>query len=115
MKQQFRFYKTPDNKWYIDLPEWTDCVSALEMVEGADTMLDKASNDTNECYLTLSDRLFEGADSITLTENLKDSVGGGYYFMETYKGESINHTMWLCEVTEFVFGYLPEVIYVGYQ
>lgn len=115
MKQTFRFYKTPENKWYIHLPEWTGSISALEMVEGADTMLDKASNDTNECFLDLNDEPFEGADLTRLTENLKDSVGGGYYFMETYKGETINHTIWLCEVTEFVFGHLPETIYIGYR
>lgn len=115
MKQLFRFYKTPEDKWYIDLPEWTGPISALEMVEGADDMLDKASNNTNECFLELSDTDFEGADSIQLIENLRDSIGGGYYYMETYKGETINHRMWLCEVTEFVFGGLPETIYIGYR
>lgn len=115
MQQIFRFYKTPENRWYIDLPEWTGSLSALEMVEGADTMLDKASDFTNECFLELSDENFDGADKIILTENLKDSIGGGYYLMETYKGETIHHTMWLCEVTEFVFGYLPEAIYIGYR
>lgn len=115
MQQLFRFYKTPEDRWYIDLPEWTGPISALEMVEGADTMLDKASNNTSECALELSDSPFEGADHVTLVEDLKDSIGGGYYLMETYKGETINHTMWLCEVTEFVFGELPPVIYIGYR
>ncbi|BAV05725.1 hypothetical protein SAMN05421788_108129 [Filimonas lacunae] len=115
MKQEFRFYKTPENRWYIDLPEWTESISALEMVEGADTMLDKASNNTNECFLELGLEPFENADVVVLAESLQDSVGGGYYFMETYKGEKIDHTMWLCEVTEFVFGHLPEKIYIGYK
>lgn len=115
MQQLFRFYKTSENKWYIDLPEWTGPISALEMVEGADTMLDNASNNTHECFLELSDAPFEAADQVKLVENLQDSVGGGYYFMETYKGETIHHTMWLCEVTEFVFGHLPETIYIGYR
>ncbi|MFL9485169.1 DUF6717 family protein [Chitinophagaceae bacterium LWZ2-11] len=114
MRRTFRFYKTETNKWYIDLPEWTEGTAALEMVEGADTMLDKVSNNTNECYLELSDEPFENADTVKLVEDLRDSVGGGNYIMENYKGVPINHAMWLCEVTEYVFNDLPKFIYIGY-
>ncbi|MBW8683853.1 DUF6717 family protein [Chitinophaga rhizophila] len=111
MKSTFRFYKTSGNKWYIDLPGWTDDIAALEMVLGADTMLDKVSGYTNECYLELSDEPFEGADPIRLIENLQQSIGGGNYLMEYFKGQPVNQEMWLCEVTEYVFAGLPEVIY----
>ncbi|WPQ60597.1 DUF6717 family protein [Chitinophaga sancti] len=114
MKKTFRFYKTEKGSWYIDLPEWTDGIEALQMVEGADTMLDTVSNQSDEVYLELSDEPFEGADVLHLTENLQDSITGGIYMMPFYKGTEINHPMWLCGVTAFVFKGLPPLIYVGY-
>jgi hypothetical protein len=114
MKETFRFYKTDAGSWFIDLPEWTDDIACLRMVEGADTMLDIVSNQTSEVSLVLSEHPFEGADVLQLTEDLRDGIGGGMYLMPTYKGSDIQHAMWLCEVTEFVFKGLPPQIYVGY-
>ncbi|WP_343691922.1 DUF6717 family protein [Chitinophaga sp.] len=114
MKKIFRFYKTDKGSWYIDLPEWTDGIEALQMVEGADTMLDTVSNQARECYLELSDSPFENADVLLLRENLEASITGGIYLMPHYKGTEINQQMWLCGVTTFVFNGLPEKIYVGY-
>lgn len=113
MKQTFRFYKTPANRWYVDLPEWEGEIAELEMVMGADTMLAMISESADECHLAVSDEPFDGADNIKLIEDLRHSIGGGNYLLETYKGESINQEMWLCAVTEFVFQYLPEHIYIS--
>jgi hypothetical protein len=44
MRQILRFYRTTEDRWYIDLPEWKGSIADLEMIEGADTMLDKLSN-----------------------------------------------------------------------
>ena len=114
MRQILRFYKTTEDRWYIDLPEWQGSIADLEMVEGADTMLDKVSDNTDECYLDMSDEPFEGADEIKLVEDLTYSIGGGDYIMPIYKGEVIDHKMWLCSVTVEVFRKLPAIIYVGY-
>jgi hypothetical protein len=114
MKQTFRFYKTAADRWYIHLPEWKGSLDDLEMVQGADTMLDLVSDYKNECNLILSDKPFEGADTIKLVTDLSNSVGGGDYQMENYKGEEINQEMWICEVVVHVFEQLPSVIYVGY-
>jgi hypothetical protein len=111
---KFRFYKTSANRWYIDLPEWTGSIDELEMVQGADTMLDVVSDNTSKCHLTISDEPFEEADEIRLVTDLRDSVGGGDYLMEKYKGEQLNQEMWICGVVEHVFGLIPPVIYVGY-
>ncbi|MES2456925.1 MAG: DUF6717 family protein [Bacteroidota bacterium] len=114
MKGTFRFYKTADNRWYIDLPDWGGALADLEMVEGADTMLDKVSSYSNECHLEMSSEPLQGADQLKLVNDLRKSIGGGEYLMERYKGETVNHKMWLCEVTETVFGELPKMIYVRY-
>ncbi len=114
MKETFRFYKTAEGRWYLDLPDWGGNIDDLEMVEGADTMLDRVSGYTNECNLVMSDEPFEGSDRLMLVEDLTSSVGGGNYVMETHRGEPINHPMWLCEVTTYVFHELPSVIYLSY-
>ena len=115
MERTFRFYKTEEQKWYVDLPEWTKMIADLEMVEGADQMLDIASGHTNECYLKMSNESFEGADVIKLVTDRSDRVlGGGDYIMEACKGKVINQKLWLCTVTVDVFGNLPKEIFVGY-
>lgn len=115
MKNTFRFYKTAFGKWFIDLPDYGGSIDDLEMVQGADTMLDRVSGYTEQCYLELSDEPFDGADQLVLIEDLTDSIGGGRYILEYYKGEFINHEMWLCEVTVQVFGGLPIRIYLDYK
>jgi len=114
MRENFRFYKAVSGRWYIDLPGWAGLIDDLEMVQGADTMLDRVSGYTEECILEISDVAFEGADVIRLVSDLSDSVGGGDYIMESYKGEDIEHHMWLCAVTIHVFGVLPAKIYAAF-
>jgi hypothetical protein len=111
MTETFRFYKSKSNDWYIDLPGWTGSVEELAMVQGADTMLDTVSGYTNECYLKISDEPFEGAEVLRLASSRTDSFGGGDYILEKYESETINHKMWLCEVTRYVFDALPDCIY----
>nr|WP_316814052.1 DUF6717 family protein [Pedobacter heparinus] len=101
MKETFRFYKTADGKWYIDLPEWSGSIDDLQMVEGADTMLDHVSDYNDECYFEMSDEPFDDADRIKLVEDLTSSIGGGNYIMETYKGEQVNQS---CHVVMSGYG-----------
>ena len=101
--------------WYIDLPEYIaqgGNVGDLQMVDGADEMLDMMSNNTGMVAANISKEPFDNADRLLLTEKCDDTIGGGYYLMRTYKGEEINKKMWLCQVTEFVFGELPEQIFI---
>ena len=41
----FRFNKEEDNRWFVDLPEWEGEKDELEMVLGADMLLDIISKD----------------------------------------------------------------------
>ena len=82
------------------------------MVEGADTMLDVMSGGSQQINLMIDRQSFAGADLLTLIEVCDPLVGGGYYNLEMYEGKKINQRMWLCAVTEYVFGDLPEQIYV---
>jgi hypothetical protein len=110
----YRFIKQ-GNEWYIDLPEYLEQGGAqgdLQMVEGADKMLDIMSSGEEIVSLTIAKEPFEGADLLSLTEKCDPYLGGGYYIMKQYEGTEINRTMWLCRVTEFVFADIPSEIYV---
>ena len=69
----------------------------------------------SEVTLNISKEYFEGAETLTLIEKCDSYIGGGYYFMMNYEGQEINQRMWLCQVTEFVFGEIPLQIFVKKQ
>ena len=123
-----RFYKE-NRMWYIDLPQFLEqglgTKSNLLMVGGADTLLDKLSNNTDEVTLQISELPFVGWTTwLRKLKNGKDDtylkeVGhapvndGAYYNAVVIDNVKTNHEVWLCPVTEYVFdGAYPEDIYV---
>lgn len=110
-KNAYKFTKERTGLWYIELDGWTGRRADLQMVQGADTMLDVVSKNGNEVTLVLSEEPFPGAYTLKLVEVCPPSVGGGMYLLEVYDGEVINQKMWLCAVTEWLFKKLPPFIY----
>lgn len=109
--RDYKFYRTSENRWYIDLPEWEGPIDALEMVAGADSLLDVLAENENEVKLTLSLEPFEGCETL---EKINDTpeYGGANYLLKKYKEIEFEFfPIWLCSVTEFVFGSLPKLIY----
>jgi len=102
-----KFNKEEDNKWYVDLPEWNGNKAELEMVCGADTMLDIISQGENTTHITLSTEPFN--DVKYQLSYLQDSAEGADYLLTS---ELHTFDVWLCRVTKFVFGELPKVIYL---
>lgn len=102
----YKFIKESNGRWYIELPEWTGNKDDLEMVMGADTMLDIFAQGESEIELSISTEPFEGAHELQYT---RPEGGGGWY---TYKSDIQEFEVWLCFVTKFVFGYFPQRIYL---
>jgi len=110
----YKFQKT-GRDWYIDLPEFIEqggSIGDLQMVDGADKMLDMMAGNDSSVLLDISKEQFEGADVLVLIEKCDPYIGGGNYLMPQYEGEKIDHKIWLCQVTEFVFGDIPQQIFV---
>jgi hypothetical protein len=121
-----RFYKQ-NEIWYIDLPEFLEIglgsTANLMMVDGADTFLDHLSNQQDEVWVHFSHESFEDAkykllaDDYGKNQTLLSFIGhahvqfGRYYTVPEYQ----NHRLWLCPVTEYVFGNYPDVIWVGVE
>ena len=122
------FYKEA-GIWYADLPAFLEAGlgtrSNLMMVDGADTFLDYLSNNSGKATIKLSTEQFEGSDAVLnkirigMNKGLLDNIGhalvdyGAYYKVEKFRDASLNHQLWLCPVTEYVFeGGYPETIYI---
>jgi len=101
--------------WYIDLPEYLEQGGSkgdLEMVSGADTMLDIIAGEKNEVTLQVNTEPFDDADELILTELCDPILGGGYYHMKRFENREVNRDFWLCDVARFVFGDIPVKIYI---
>ena len=127
--KELMFYKE-NGIWYIDLPHFLNnglgTKANLMMVDGADTFLDKLSNNGNSVKVKVSTSRYDGFEArISLKERgknqaLLDQIGhaqveyGAYYLLDIFKGFEANDVMWLCPVTEYVFGgKYPEKIWLS--
>lgn len=119
-----RFYKDKNGIWYIDLPAFLDAglgtKANLMMVAGADTFLDKLSNDGDDVSIHIETEPYaEQEYALTriefgLDKELLDAVGHAPVEYGAYYKASDGHILWLCPVTEYVFdGSYPEDIYIN--
>lgn len=111
LKMIKKFYKEEDNKWYIDLPEWIEKglpKEDLEMVCGADALLEILSKNTHEVHVDFNVEPFEGYTH-ELDKIAEDELGASYIVLNPrmYPLE-----IWLCPVTTYVFGNYPDKIYL---
>jgi hypothetical protein len=105
------FYKEiSSNRWFIDLPKWKGDYAELEMVDGADDLLDFLSNGENDVTLNVSENYFESSNRLKFIGITNNNAGANYIISE-YNGINLNLRIWLCNVTKFVFGYFPKNLY----
>ena len=111
----FKFYKEESGRWYVDLPEWESVKADLEMVEGADLFLEILAQGESEVHVILSPDYFPNSDMLEFIKfgDLESwELGeGAWYHLNSYVGIEYNLTMWLCDVTKFVFKKFPDCIY----
>lgn len=108
---RYRFYKTNENRWFIDIPGWYGSIEELEMVCGADTMLDIISEGESELFLYISKVDFANSNKLIFKGLSIDLGEGADYILENYNGIEYNLDIWLCGVTEYVFKCYPGIIF----
>jgi hypothetical protein len=110
----FTFLK--ENKyWYVDLPGYLSQGGAkedLQLKTGTDKLLTRFARGKNKVTLTIDTEPFEGADVLELTQLCNDKRGGAVYLMESSNGQHRSSLFWICDIALFVFGDLPEKIYI---
>jgi hypothetical protein len=104
-----RFYRDADG-WFVDLPKWPGPKAALAMVEGADTFLERLGKRNPDVLVEISTKPQPESEWFTVNFVQRHPAGDGAYYRTLHFGQP--HDMWLCGVTEFVLGRMPEVIYV---
>lgn len=115
--------------WYADLPEFLEAglgsKANLMMVDGADIFLDLLAQGNEYITLSISSKPFQGWQTkmhkikIGLNSSLLQLIGhapvdyGAFYKVNQMNGEAYNHQLWLCPVTEYVFGNYPQEIFTS--
>lgn len=77
----FKFEKENNGRWYIVLPEWDGSHSDLEMVMGADTMLDIFAQGAGSVDICMDEKPFKGYTH-KLTFDRWES-GGAWYDLKS--------------------------------
>jgi hypothetical protein len=98
-------------RWYAQLPDYDGDPWDLEMVEGADVLCDMLDSNNGIINATLSTEPFDDliVPSSECTLDFINSTGtdGVNYRCREYKLD-----VWLCNVTQYVFGEFPLTIYI---
>jgi len=100
-------FNKEDNKWYIDIPEWQGSKADLEMVSGADDLLEYLADNKDTVSIIAFEDIPSGP-SICL-EKSKDLTNGADY--KVFGCDAVDE-LWLCDVTKYVYGYMPDFIFV---
>lgn len=119
MEKTIIFYKETTGEWYAYLPDYTGEKADLEMVCGADTMLNIYSQGGARATLSISTEPKAGHNDVLHFESLSfaDEIdSGAYYNVTTIRCIPYPHLrIWLCPVTLFVFGEYPKELYLSLQ
>ena len=99
-----------NNQWYIDLPEWEGSKAELEMVAGADTLLDYLAKDKITVSVLVSETELDD-NAVVLSKTL-DLQNGADYLVSNCPAVD---NLWLCDVTKHVYGYMPEYLFVYFK
>ena len=98
-------FNKENGSWYIDLPNWEGTKAELQMVAGADTLLDKLSNQGTSVNVTMSIEKKSPEGFQTLRRIIQTPPNGCIYHLGIAP-------VWLCNVTKFVFdGIFPKKIH----
>lgn len=102
-------FKKLSNRWFIDIP-YEGSIEDLEMVAGADKLLDAISYNNDTIKVKVYDKLIANAISCT---KIDETDFGATYMIDAWDNMDCNYsgTIWLCNVTKIVLGEFPENIY----
>lgn len=101
------FERFDDGSWYVIFPEYEGDQDDLEMVNGADKMLDALTEDNLYVSLNVS-TVDEFMFPFILELQSHDAYGAYYNVIDC---PEYNGTIWLCNVTHDFFGEHPEKLY----
>lgn len=101
-----------NNKWYIDLPEWTGDHEDLEMVAGADKLCEYFAQGKHKITVDITTtNVFKRKGDIVLKKLFTEYGGCTYNIIDDPIGII---DIWICEVTKYVLGKFPKYIRINF-
>lgn len=104
------FTKESNGRWYVDFPNWPLSHANLEMVAGADDLLNLLNKGTDHVQVEVT---LNQENGIHLTKVHSALTKGAFYTVDGIQGwENPNairrKQLWLCPVTLTVLGHYPK-------
>jgi len=105
--KQITFEKDLESEWYVVLPTWPFEKDKLKVDEAASVFCDILAKDKNKVTVNIDEEPFEGYQ-YNLTFVQHDGGGGDYHF----NCGCYDYPVWLGNKFEFIFGHLPDNVYL---
>jgi hypothetical protein len=111
---QTRTITKENGTWYINLNIGSgDVMQRIPFRKGADFGLDLIAEGKTELLISFDTKPFDGALELTLLKpRPREEGGGGYYMLHYFRGKRVDHELVLNAAIEYVFGGIPEKIYL---
>lgn len=105
------FTKESNGRWYVDFPGWPLSHDNLEMVAGADDLLDYLNDGSNHVKIHVEiSKINKTTAEIKLVKDYSKLTRGAFYNVEN---GGRTKRLWLCPVTLCVLGRYPKYIYMN--
>lgn len=117
--RNLKFVKEPDG-WFIDLPEWKGDHDDLQMIAGADKLIEFAAAGRSEVNVRLLRKNTTEPVKVALARR-QYSHGGAIYDVIDYTGAIFTSKqlpvaeIWICSVTRYVLHVFPEVLNITWD
>lgn len=111
----YRFYKTIEERWFIEIPDWEGPPEELELVLGADIMLNYMAGYNDTMWIFISEYYFEKSTELKLIGKNTEIGSGADYMVGQFQGIDLKLKIWLCDVVLFIFDKFPKNIYISLQ
>jgi len=112
----FHFYKIA-SQWLLDDPDYLEAggdPAFLELVGGMNDLLELVAKDSSAVKLFADLEPFEDAEEMVLIES-SGGDSGGYYRLQSLKGQVVELEFWANELIYYYFNQLPPKIYASFN
>lgn len=111
---QTRSFIKEKNIWYINLNIGDgDVIQKISFRKVADVALEMLAEGKERLLISFDTKPFEGAEMLELLRlHPMEEGGGGYYYLKHYKRRQVNQELVLNAAIEYVFGKIPDRIYL---
>ena len=112
----FHFYKIA-GEWFLDDPDYLEAggdPANLEVVDGMKDLLEFVAKDRSAVKLVAALEPFEEAEEMVLIGS-SGGNSGGYYWLQSLKGQVVEQEFWVNELIYHYFNQLPTKMYVSFH